>query len=316
MRSAPQLLHGRAGSLPGVDCIDSPTRCWVCAGEWPRSVAREKWMGSNFIGQNRARNPASERVCEPCVWAMSGRPPDTLRMYSQLVDDRGWLKLNKGHKPAMRAWLREPKRGEWFAAIADSGQKHVVPWAPINPPGSTGSVMFEETLVRLPRDASGWRAVDDVAALLTAGASKESIESGDYTGFAWQRCATEIRTFEAAYAAARGSAWFALAVWLAQRDEQEVAARMDREKAEKAAKKEREKNARRDSEGAAPKPARGTPTRGTKRVSKDAGRQHPEALGPTAGQDPNVRANKRDSGAVVHESVADPEVGCAQCSLF
>lgn len=226
-----QRIHAALGTPPhAASAARLPFHCWVCAGISTRGVERSSWMGVTFVGQNRVRAPESPLVCEACVVVMGGRPPDTLRLTSHLVDDRGWLTPNKGDKPLQRAWLRGPKQGEWFAAIADSGKKHVIPWAPLNPAGSPprqGQVLFEERLVTL----GDWMLVDTLSELLTAGATKEEIERGAYGPGAWSRVgAAAIRDFERAWAHARDGGWFALAVWLAQRDEERVADRIAKEK--------------------------------------------------------------------------------------
>lgn len=239
MISPSQLLHRFIGSPVRPECFDLSGCCWVCGCASTRMVARQDFMGANFVGQNKVRAPSSDHVCESCVVVMSGRPPDTLRMYSHLFDAGRdeYHRLNKGDKPQIRAWLRGWHVGPWFAAIADSGQKHVIPWTPVNPPGaSTGTVLFEETLIKLP-GPDGWELVDALASLLTDGATKEETARGEYGAGAWGRCATAIAAFEAQWGGNRGSGWFDLALWLAQRDEATVQARMAGEKTEREEKK-------------------------------------------------------------------------------
>jgi len=134
-----------------------------------------------------------------------------------------------------------PKSGAWFAAIADTGQKHVLPWTPMNfagHGGSRGTVRFEEQNVRL----GSFDLVDAMCGLLTAGATKDELASGHYTPRAWQLAQSEIEAFEESHGRPlRGGAWFSLSVWLAQRDEEAVQARMAAEKEQRAAKTERAK---------------------------------------------------------------------------
>lgn len=229
------------------------TPCWVCGAETMRGLARERWMGANYQNQTMAAAPLSPVVCEACIFIMSrispvpGRPAQegkkfgaNFRNVSHLYDASApvpYLNASKGEKPAILRFLRAPHGGLWFAAIADSGQKHVLPWTPLNPPGARGRVRFEEATVTLP-DARGWGVVDDLAALLTAGATKEEIERGEYTPRAWSLCGDRVRAFERTWGEAlRGGDWFALALWLSQRDEVAVAARMAAEKDAKEAKK-------------------------------------------------------------------------------
>ena len=317
MITASQMLHGIVGGV-GAGCFDAdPFACWVCGGMAKRGIQRSAWLGSNFVGQNRARAIESGVVCEACVVVMAGRPPDTLRMYTNLVEGSAHEKLNKGHKPAMRAFLRRRHVGQWFAAIADSGQKHVIPWCPVNPPGSRGGrVMFEEMLVTLPATEDGWGIVDEITALLTMGATKEEIGTGAYGPRAWQLCGATLRAFEERRGRDRLSPWFDLAVWLAQRDEAEVAKRMETETAARAAKKKETSNARRGGKGKAAHADRGDAPGDPGVVSRDAAGERAEALGHDPGQDAIVGADEREPGGVGDEHEPSAEAPCAQRSLF
>jgi hypothetical protein len=267
-------------------------------------------MGASFTGQNRVRCPDSDRVCEACVFVMAGKPPDTLRMYTHLVDGDTWRQVNKGQKPEIRDFLRKPHASTWFAGIADSGQKHIVPWCPLNAPGQRGgSVLFEEQIVTLPSTNAGWQIVDDLTALLTAGATKEETITGQYGSRAWSLCADTLRAFEARHGGLRGGAWFDLAVWLAQRDEAMVQARMY---AEKEAKSE----AKRRAKGTIAKPDRGGAPRRARRVPQDAGVQRAQALGSDPGPDASGRAASVDTGGVGDDAHADAATVVAHGEQF
>jgi hypothetical protein len=307
MISASQYLW-RLTHAVATDCVDREIfTCWICGGDWTRGVLRYGWAGANFTGQNRVRCIESEIVCEPCVVAMAGRPPDTLRMYSHLVEvGSKHEQVNKGQKPRIREFLRGPHPGEWFAAIADSGKKHVIPWTPVNParlaPG-TGRVMLEERLVAL----GNWQLVDDLTVLLTAGASKETAETGEYNAGAWAICGNEIRAFEARWSGERASDWWALALWLAQRDEAVVEARQAKEK--------EAKNAKRDSKRAAAKSDGGRATRGKGGVPTKR-REPAHTLGHAAKPPTSERTDERERRRVVDAVRAVAPAGGAQCSLF
>jgi hypothetical protein len=137
--SATARLHALAGSPRIADCDDLPARCVVCAAHAERTHEYDSWAGSQFTDQNKMRGHGlSTRVCEPCVWAHSWvAPPDqepnppgkkglNLRLFSHLWSESdGYRSLNKGDKPAIRAWLRDRRDGErWWCCIADTGQKH------------------------------------------------------------------------------------------------------------------------------------------------------------------------------------------------
>ena len=311
MISGSTLLHLHHGS-PRVDgCVDVSIRaCWVCAAPSSRGMLQSAWQGANFTGQTKVRAPDSSHVCEACVWTMAGRPPDTMRMYSHLLEGVRYHRFNKGDKPAIRAFLRAEHTEEWFAAIADSGQKHIVPWVPINPPRARGRVLLEETLVVLPRDMG---LIDTIADLLTAGATKAEVETGRYDARAWTLCGDTLRAFERAHGGERTSPWFTLALWLAQRDEEKVAAR---EAAEKEAKKKNGKPERRAKGKAANKDS-AVPPRREGSVPQDAGSKPAEALGPDPSQDAERRAPSVLSGGVDNAPPPRaPNPGAQQLRLF
>jgi hypothetical protein len=305
MRSASQVLHAIMGSpaAPGAGDVAS-FHCWVCGSTATRGQQRWKWSGANFTGQNKARCPPSDYVCESCIVVMAGKPPNTERMYSHFVEGESWLRVNKGQKPAMREFLRREKRAPWFASIADSGQKHIVPWSPVNAPGIRGFVLFEEALIELP-DEPGWSLVDDIAQMLTDGATKDEILPGAWTARAYSLLGLErVERFEEAYGSMRGGPWFELAVWLAQRDEEKVAARMEAEKAANAAKKAKAKEAtsgnRKGGKGKAQNADGGGNSRPAKRVPAHSGVQRPDALVDDIRQAPSSGEDVGNRRAVVH----------------
>jgi hypothetical protein len=234
-RAASAVVHAAAGSPPFVDARPLPAgaRCWLCASSATRGVERVPWEGSNYQDQNTCRDQGSPYVCEACAYACSWvAPPGVeiaagkqrgpcLRQYTHLYDGDGYAYGNKAQKPLILAWLRKPKHPPWFAAIADSGQKHLLPWTPVNL-GQRGRVMFETTLVELP-DAERWQLVDDLVALLTHGVTKDELDRGDYRPRILAHVADDVRAFEARWSGERGGRWWALALWLSQRDEDEHA---------------------------------------------------------------------------------------------
>ena len=186
-----------------------------------------RWQGSSFTSQDRVRAWDAPSICEACVWSCSWvAPPDlppnppgkkglNLRLFSHLWSDRdGYCSLNKAHKPSIRRWLRARRPGEmWWAAIADSGKKHLLPWTPINL-HPQGLVRFEEATVAV----GDWQLLDDVTALLRAGAAKAEVERGHYSMHTWMRCRGQIDALEGRWRHERHSGWFDLVVWLAQRE--------------------------------------------------------------------------------------------------
>jgi len=297
----PSEVVWRASGSPAISvcrALDVPTVCYVCGGLATRGQGCKEWMGGSFTSQTVVRAPWSLWVCEPCVFVMSrtspvpGRPPKpgkslggNFRNYSHLwCEAAGYSNASKGEKPLILSFLRAPKRGRWFAAIADSGQKHVLPFARM------GGVRFEEADVALPRDAAGWAVVDDLSALLTAGATKDEIARGVYEARAYQLARDKIEAFERAHSGLRGGAWFDLALWLAQRDEEMVAIRLA---AEKEMKRGRGKGGSQGRDGAVPGVgADGVPSRR---------REPAEALGADPVTDARRDPAEFDGGGVGNE---------------
>jgi hypothetical protein len=280
---ASHLLWRACGSPPSPKASTLPTdregdwsRCWVCAGETHgRGCGVADWDGANFTGQSRVRYPAGQAICEPCLWVMARNSEVPIegngnwRNYSVLyAHGEPLLIRSKGDKPAVLAWLRRPHAPPWFAALAESGQKHVVPYVPVNGRGRARA-LFDERLIDLPSDAGAWSLCDEMAALLTAGATKEEIDGGRYAG-ALTRCRDAVRAFEARHGAKRGSGFFVLCLFLAQRDEAAVEARMKREAEARAERKAAEKAAAKASKPAPVKPAKTTKTPTTTRAKKPA----------------------------------------------
>jgi len=313
MEGPSQAVYRIGKRSPHPECKDVPEfPCWVCGYKSTRGMFRWKWSGQLFTGQNKARCPISDYVCEACAVVMSGKPPDTERMFSHFVEGDSWLRINKGKKPAMREFLRRSKTLPWFAAMTDAGQKHVIPWSPMNMPGEPGVILFEEQLVHLP-DEAGWELVDQIADMLTDGATKEEALPGQWGSRAYSLLGRErIEVFEERWGGERGGSWFELAVWLAQRDEAKVEARMEREKAASAAKKAKAKEAERGGKqrgkGKASDVDRGGDTRLAKRVSAHARVQRDEALGPDSGPAPSGSEVVGESGGVVHRNATKPSV--------
>ena len=306
--TATQMVHAIAGAPPHDDCTDHDvSACWVCGGASTRGMDRVRWMGSNYTSQNRAMMPASQLVCEACVTVMAGRPPNTERMWSHLVEGADHVRLNKGSKPVMREFIRRAHNAAWFAAIADTGQKHIVPWCVVNAANQRGGVvLFEETLVELPRDDAGWSLIDAIADILTAGATKEEITTGNYGSRAWQLCGARLRIFERDRRYMRGGTWFDLALWLAQRDEVSVAMRMENEKAARVANKAKEVSRGRTTSRKNANPDRRSDSGAEVCIPRDARLQRDASLGSDPGPDACSSTVVREPGGVAHDHDAHP----------
>jgi hypothetical protein len=200
--------------------------CRFC-GENNAGMAFADWVKPTFTDFDKLQ--AGEVVCDVCLFyfeeasvelarRMGKEKPQKMRNYSHFIVGGKWIPLSKGNKIQMRELLL----GELFpelAAIADSGQKHIVFRAARNPPGSrAGWVQFEETkLYLIPEELRVLLVpIED----LYAAFSKGEIETGDYAGWRilkfgllrWQELEDQVRPM-------RGKPIFTLALFLAQSPE-------------------------------------------------------------------------------------------------
>jgi len=308
------VMFGLAGSPAQEGVTNTPGRCAICAVESSRTALFDRWQGANFTDQNKIRAWGETRVCEPCIWAHGWNPPPgfppqepgkkgvNLRLYSHLWGERtGYRYANKASKDVLREWIRTHasyRTERCFAAIADTGQKHVIPWTRLNLPGSRPLVVrFEEKDVIV----GSWALVLDLTELLTDGVTKDEIAGCDYRLLSWQQSRKAVEAFEATHGHIRGSAWWTFALWLAQRDEEEHARRSDDRRTARAVAKA-DRGADHGSKGRVPRGSRKEPA---------------HALGPDQGSNAGVRQDERVSERVGDEPVQAPVAPVArQASLF
>ncbi|MGO4984836.1 hypothetical protein [Collinsella sp. Sow4_E3] len=137
--------------------------CRMCGGSDLSTAAVDKALGTNWIDHSCWRRPDSTRVCAACLWACSGKPPATLRMWSIIAapgvvlppkhekcampDGAGLTLLNRSNPAPIADLLASPPDGEWLVTIATSGQKHVLPYAHVNTGAGAWVVRMESTNV-------------------------------------------------------------------------------------------------------------------------------------------------------------------------
>lgn len=232
----PSLIHRVSGS-PHVDgCADVPIdACWFCGGSSNRSMPTKAWIKDGFTNGNRVRAPDSDRVCEGCVFVCSrispvpGRPPaagkkfgGNFRNYSHCIEVRTdgrieYLNATKAENERVRDFLRRPKTGDWFCAVAQSGQKHCIPWAPKNGPGIAGCCSFDDALVSVPASDRQWELFDDVEALLDVGVPRGAVQDGRWPSGVIAKHRDALRAFDEKWSRHRGSGWFSLVTHLAKK---------------------------------------------------------------------------------------------------
>jgi len=305
----PSILTWVAHGSPVVDgCGPVVGGCYLCAGVMGRGLLVTDWMGPGFTSQTLARCSWANHICEACAYVTSRVSPvltrdakegkkfgGNFRNYSHCFDECGYFNASKGEKPLLRAFLGREHSAPWFCAVADSGQKHVLPFVRLNGPGRAGLVLMDEQTIEVPMSSA---LVDAMTTLLTSGVTKDEISTRNYYQRSWMERRTEVEAFETQHGAGRGGGWFTLALWLAQRDEEE--------------------HARRQSEKEARDSSRGIGARAAKRIPERAGGPPAnELLG--ANGEPHARGRSPDSERKrvgKPDAAAPPDRKPAQGRLF
>ena len=171
---APRLIHELTGRPPvegGASraFTDTPAICAMCGQETNKTAPADKVLGSNFTDRGLFSSPHSDRVCWACVAICSGSPPRTFRQWTivatpgrELAPSQpkatAWIGQHEGICLTSKAnttpvidTLLDPPAGPWVVSIAESGQKHVAPYAEINH-GNTGTVRMETVNIAYERD--------------------------------------------------------------------------------------------------------------------------------------------------------------------
>lgn len=229
---ASHIIYRLAGSPPVEKLVEHHGLCRMCSQPMTEGQEFRRWCGADFTDQNKIRRHDATHVCPACIWVHAWNCPPgyevgdaargpSLRTYSHLWHDGHYRYASKGDKPVIKAFLREPKSGPWFACVADSGQKHLLPYTPVNIGSSV--VRFEEENVRIT--PGFWDLADDLQDLLDSGVTKAEIEIGRYNPKFLGPLLDAVRAFESKYMSIRRSSAFRLCLWLSQRNEEVYAAR-------------------------------------------------------------------------------------------
>lgn len=164
-RSATHLAWDAAGRPDsGRPTTASPDAyCLVCGTPAEQSASAKDALGANFDLLTATR-PDSTRVCPACAWALAGKPPATLRMWSIVTTGGTPLPPSPATAPAsgsslhlcnrrdmsavVTALTSPPADDAWAVAVAVSGQKHLLPYTPVNHGGGPWLARFEAATVR------------------------------------------------------------------------------------------------------------------------------------------------------------------------
>lgn len=216
LSSVCHIIYRAAGMPPMVG--DLSGRCRLC-GEQETGQAFTAWVKDTFTDHDKLT--AGTIICQACQFCTAEAAPgladrlgkdkqQKMRNYSHFVCAGVWHPLSKGVKGEMRRLLMDNPA---VAVIADSGQKHLLPWARV------GWWTFELEIIR-PFPALLTEILSVIEPLYQGGITKAEIETGRYShrgmmavGLGdWRKAEDRIRQW-------RGGLPLQLALFLAQREE-------------------------------------------------------------------------------------------------
>jgi hypothetical protein len=323
--SPSRVLHSLAGSpeMPGFGAVQGPPPCRICGLPVVRGQKFAAWLPPTATDWSCWQGPPEAvYICEPCAWVRSGKPSTavpwtpgaalttSLRLYSHVWDDvHGWRWATLSGKRFIRdEFLRSlalPRGTPFLGVFSDGGltAKQSLAYARINHTGQTAAEVvldIERVAIQLTRSGT-WPMLELVQEAYQAGWSKAEIEAG-------QANANRIKALGVALCdglARRlrrfvGNPELALAVWMAQREEETSGA------------------VEPDDAGVDPQHLGGSPDR----LREELPRESHENVDPAPGHDVQQRPPDGQPRPLVHPDPPSPpdrepgERGVGQLSLF
>ncbi|NIH57288.1 hypothetical protein [Brooklawnia cerclae] len=173
---------------------DSPGVCAMCGHDSPVTANADRALGKNFSDQGHLQRHDSPDICPACLWCASGKPPNTLRMWtivaspgadlpdSQpkafLQDTPGLCLTSRASTRPVIDILADPPSGDWLVSVALSGQKHVLPFAAVNHGSGQWTVRVEDHSVTAT--PAQWRQVHACTlGLRRLGVPAEAVMAGE-----------------------------------------------------------------------------------------------------------------------------------------
>ena len=187
-----QEVWRAAGLPPPAEATHAaPGTCGVCGGSMGPFAPMATALSDSFSAHRDMSSISSEHACAACLQTMTGKPPATWRLWSVLWREdglaesregapwsgRGLSLTNRAQTGLLLETLIKPPPCRWGMSLADSGQIHVLQFAPINHGGAVAwTVRLERNNIRA-RSADFRRYVHAAASLISAGFSRTEVEN-------------------------------------------------------------------------------------------------------------------------------------------
>jgi hypothetical protein len=215
------------------------SNCYLCAAP---NASKPLALKDTFTSHNAARYPNSKYLCDRCAWCIPLRAfywNETKGRYSAIYSRNwSWLLNSDNSYPKfgvtitegkdtlqvvtglptrvqMREWLLNPPKPPFTICIAESGQKHILPWALEATSRDYFPVQFELDTLHIYR-STFIHLVNQYEQLMEMGFSKAEISSGNYRSDRLAKNIDKYGAHEAVIATKRGSRLIELVSFVAQ----------------------------------------------------------------------------------------------------
>ncbi|MSS84504.1 hypothetical protein FYJ24_06945 [Actinomycetaceae bacterium WB03_NA08] len=235
MTHATRLVHNLAGKPPveGASAkaftSTAPTICCVCGETENNTAPAKKVLGENFTDRGMFTREDSDRACWACVAICSGKPPRSFRQWTVIAtpgrelppsqekaaawigQHNGLCLTSKKDTTPVIDTLWDPPAGQWLVSVADSGQKHVLPYATVCE-GNSGVIRFET--INVPYRCDDWRQVFTATlGLRRLGIPSDAILTGTPKYLKTREMLTQWQKLDGELAAWHRSPLLRLALW-------------------------------------------------------------------------------------------------------
>jgi hypothetical protein len=168
--------------------------CYLCGCSLATKPLNLK---DSFTAHSTAKCPSSDKLCDRCAWVI----PLRLKYYNPntkkegMLFSRNWswlLSANENHpkiegdtvselptRATIRRWLLDPPEPPFTICIAESGQKHILPWSKKSHSRDYFPVTFELDTVYIDREKLT-QDLENYEYLLSLELTKTEINTGQY----------------------------------------------------------------------------------------------------------------------------------------
>jgi len=168
--------------------------CYLCATS---PATQPLNLSHSFTAHSTAKCPSSNNLCDRCAWVIPLRlkyyNPNSKKEVMLFSRNWSWLLSEKENHPKIegdrvselpprsliRKWLLDPPEPPFTICIAESGQKHILPWSKQANSKEYFPVTFELDTVFIDR-SKFTENIENYEYLLSLGLTKTEINTGQY----------------------------------------------------------------------------------------------------------------------------------------